>query len=131
MLLFLEQVGNISNRFSDQFVLGWGAVSILKHIDTKNYEVVCISPRNYFLMTPLLPAVSVGTIETRTVIESIRSLIGPRIQYIEAHCVNVDVKGKVITCNSTEENPISATDQSKSVKDQGGTSSRVIKDSSM
>lgn len=78
-------------------------------------------------MTPLLPAVSVGTIETRTVIESIRSLIGPRIQYIEAHCVNVDVKGKVITCNSTEENVISATDQSKSVI----ASSRVIKDSSM
>lgn len=115
------------NGLSDQFVLGWGAVSILKHIDTKNYEVVCISPRNYFLMTPLLPAVSVGTIETRTVIESIRSLIGPRVQYMEAHCVNVDVKGKVITCNSTEENPLSSTDQSKSVS----ASSRVIKDSSM
>lgn len=104
------------------FCLGWSAVSLLKHIDTQKYEVVCISPRNYFLMTPLLPAVSVGTIETRTVIESIRSLIGPRIQYLEAHCVDVDVKSKMITCHSTEEKPKSATDSE-------GASSRVVKDS--
>jgi hypothetical protein len=112
---------------------GWGAVSLLRHIDTQKYEVVCVSPRNYFLMTPLLPAVSVGTIETRTVIEPIRSLIGPRIQYVEAHCVNVDLKAKVITCNSTEEKPIPPNDDVKPVlapsKAQTGASSRVIKDS--
>ncbi|CAF5227186.1 unnamed protein product, partial [Rotaria magnacalcarata] len=59
------------------FTTGWGAVPLLKHIDTEKYEAVCVSPRNYFLMTPLLPPVSVGTVETRTVIESIRSLIEP------------------------------------------------------
>ncbi len=84
-------------------------------------------------MTPLLPAVSVGTVETRTVIESIRSLIGPRIQYVEAHCVNVDLKAKVITCNSTEGKLIPPNDNAISVqapsKDQSGSSSRVVKDS--
>jgi hypothetical protein len=29
------------------------------------YEVVVVSPRNYFLYTPLLPAVAVGTMEER------------------------------------------------------------------
>lgn len=94
--------------------VGWGAISLLKHINTQKYEVICISPRNYFLMTPLLPSVSVGTVETRTVIESIRSLIGPRIKFIEARCVNIDLQSKVITCN---------------IKDGNCASSRVVKDS--
>ncbi|CAF3357422.1 unnamed protein product [Rotaria socialis] len=112
---------------------GWGAVPLLKHIDTEKYEVVCVSPRNYFLMTPLLPSVSVGTVETRTVIESIRSLIGPRIKYVEAHCVSVDPKAKVISCNTDGEQPISRGDDVKTIlipsRRAGGSSSRIIKDS--
>ncbi|CAF1240962.1 unnamed protein product [Rotaria sp. Silwood1] len=112
---------------------GWGAVPFLKHIDSHKYEVVCVSPRNYFLMTPLLPSVSVGTVETRTVIESVRSLIGPRIKYIEAHCVNIDPKMKTITCNSQDSSPVSRGDDIKAIfvpsKREGGASSRIIKDS--
>jgi hypothetical protein len=33
---------------------GWGAVSFLKSIDTNLYDVTVISPRNYFLFTPML-----------------------------------------------------------------------------
>ncbi|CAF3924855.1 unnamed protein product [Rotaria magnacalcarata] len=112
---------------------GWGAVPLLKHIDTEKYEVVCVSPRNYFLMTPLLPPVSVGTVETRTVIESIRSLIGPRVKYVEAHCVSVDPKAKVISCNTDGEQPVSRGDDVKTIlipsRRAGGSSSRIIKDS--
>ncbi len=116
------------------FRVGWGAVPLLKHLDTNKYEVVCVSPRNYFLMTPLLPSVSVGTVETRTVIESIRSLVGPKVKYIEAHCVDVDPKNKTITCNSDGSTIISRGDNVKPVtvpsKREGGASSRIIKDSS-
>ncbi|CAF0888279.1 unnamed protein product [Adineta ricciae] len=112
---------------------GWGAVPLLKHIDTSKYEVICVSPRNYFLMTPLLPSVSVGTVETRTVIESVRSLIGPRVKYIEAHCVNIDPKAKVITCNTDGDSNVSRGDDVKAIlpisKREGGASSRIIKDS--
>lgn len=112
---------------------GWGAVPLLKHIDTNKYEVVCVSPRNYFLMTPLLPSVSVGTVETRTVIESIRSLIGPKVKYVEAHCVDVDPKAKTITCNSDGTSPVSRGDDIKTIlapaKRENGASSRSIKDS--
>jgi NADH dehydrogenase FAD-containing subunit len=106
---------------------------LLKHIDTHKYEVVCVSPRNYFLMTPLLPSVSVGTVETRTVIESIRSLVGARVKYIEAHCIDVDPKTKTITCNSDGSNTVSRGDDIKTLlkpsKREGGASSRIIKDS--
>ncbi|UJR09090.1 hypothetical protein I4U23_013337 [Adineta vaga] len=112
---------------------GWGAVPLLKHLDNQKYEVVCVSPRNYFLMTPLLPSVSVGTVETRTVIESIRSLVGPRVKYVEAHCVDIDPKTKTITCNSDGSNLVARGDDVKTVikpsKREGGASSRIIKDS--
>jgi NADH dehydrogenase FAD-containing subunit len=42
---------------------GWGAVSMLKSLPkdiANNYEIVVVSPRNYFLYTPLLPAVATG-----------------------------------------------------------------------
>ncbi|CAF0829496.1 unnamed protein product [Rotaria sordida] len=112
---------------------GWSAVPLLKHIDTQKYEVVCVSPRNYFLMTPLLPSVSVGTVETRTVIESIRSLIGPRVKFIESHCINVDPKAKIITCISDGEQTVARGDNVKAVIAPSGrtdgASSRIIKDS--
>ena len=44
---------------------GWGAVSLCRNIDKSKFEVTCVSPRNYFLMTPLLASVAVGTIENR------------------------------------------------------------------
>lgn len=48
---------------------GWGATSLLKSIDTKEFNVVVISPRNYFLFTPLLPSAAVGTISPRSIIQ--------------------------------------------------------------
>jgi hypothetical protein len=84
-------------------------------------------------MTPLLPSVSVGTVETRTVIESIRSLIGPKVKYVEAHCVDVDPKAKTITCNSDGSNTVARGNDIKTIlepsKRTGGASSRKIKDS--
>jgi NADH dehydrogenase FAD-containing subunit len=84
-------------------------------------------------MTPLLPSVSVGTVESRTVIESIRSLVGPKVKYIEAHCVDVDPKAKTITCNSDGSNAVARGDNIKTIippsKREGGASSRMIKDS--
>ena len=87
-------------------------------------------------MTPLLPSVSVGTVETRTVIESIRSLVGPRVKYVEAHCVDVDPKTKTITCNGDGAKSISQSaggDPKTALiptRREGGASSRMIKDSS-
>ncbi len=35
---------------------GWAATSILKDLDTTHFNVTFVSPRNYFLFTPLLPS---------------------------------------------------------------------------
>jgi hypothetical protein len=52
---------------------GWSSVAFLSDIDTNKYNVYIVSPRNYFLFTPLLPGTTTGTIESRTITEPIRS----------------------------------------------------------
>ena len=49
------------------------------------FEVILVSPRNYFLYTPLLPGVATGAIETRSIVESIRRPIAEKgFKYYEA-----------------------------------------------
>lgn len=36
------------------------------------YEVVIVSPRNFFLFTPMLSGSAVGTVEYRSILEPIR-----------------------------------------------------------
>jgi len=75
---------------------GWGAVSLLAQLDPFKYDVVCISPRNHFVMTPLLPSVTVGTIESRTIVESIRAIC-PHVSFVEAECTSFDKDNKLLT----------------------------------
>ena len=53
---------------------GWGACSFLRKLDTDKFNVTVVSPRNYFLYTPLLAGTCVGTVEPRSIVEPIRSL---------------------------------------------------------
>lgn len=54
---------------------GWGGIGFLKELDTSLYDVYVISPRNYFVFTPLLPSVTAGTVESRSIVEPIRRLL--------------------------------------------------------
>lgn len=51
---------------------GFGAFSIVKASAKLNADITVISPRNHFLFTPLLASTTVGTLEFRSVIESVR-----------------------------------------------------------
>jgi NADH:ubiquinone reductase (non-electrogenic) len=78
---------------------GFASFSLLKEIDTDLFAVTAISPRNYFLFTPLLPGTTVGTIEFRSIIEPIRKAC-PDIHYYQAACTGVDPTGRTITCEA-------------------------------
>jgi len=54
---------------------GWSGTSFLKNLDSTLYDVQVVSPRNYFAFTPLLPSVTCGTIEARSIVEPIRKII--------------------------------------------------------
>jgi hypothetical protein len=78
---------------------GWGGHAFLKTIDASKYEVVTISPRNYFMFTPMLAASAVGTVEFRSICEPIRN-VNPLADYLEATATAVDHLNKKVTCES-------------------------------
>lgn len=78
---------------------GWGSVSLLKKLDTENYNVVIVSPRNYFLFTPLLPSCTTGTIEHRSIMEPIRNFLRHKkasVKYYEADAKKIDYEKKIV-----------------------------------
>ncbi|KAI4302921.1 hypothetical protein MLD38_038612 [Melastoma candidum] len=48
---------------------GWAGTSFLKDLDISTYDVQVVSPRNYFVFTPLLPSVTSGTVEARSIVD--------------------------------------------------------------
>lgn len=53
---------------------GWGSAAVLQGIDNSRYDVTVISPRNYFLFTPMLAGASVGTVNVRSITQPIRDV---------------------------------------------------------
>lgn len=65
---------------------GWGARYFLDAIDRDLYEVRIVSPRNFFLFTPLLPSTSTGTLSTASICSPIRELISYKADAIWWRC---------------------------------------------
>lgn len=81
---------------------GWAAVNFIRNLKPELFELSIISPANYFLFTPLLPSVTVGTVEIRSVVEPIRNLIHKKhkntVSFYEGECIDVDVENQIIRC---------------------------------
>lgn len=84
---------------------GWGCVSILNQLDDNDYDVTVISPTNYFLFTPMLPCAAVGTLDIRTLMESIRSLINKvNGHYLQATAEKVEFAERLIKVKDIKSN---------------------------
>ncbi|GAB2234942.1 hypothetical protein Drorol1_Dr00004215 [Drosera rotundifolia] len=87
---------------------GWAGSRLLKDIDTKSYDVVCVSPRNHMVFTPLLASTCVGTLEFRSVAEPI-GRIQPSISrepgsfFFLADCKGVDTEKHEVHCETITE----------------------------
>lgn len=51
---------------------GFGGYSLLTDLSRELWDVTLLSPRNYFLFTPLLPSAVTGTVEFRSILEPTR-----------------------------------------------------------
>lgn len=77
----------------------------MKEIDTKIYDVVCVSPRNHMVFTPLLASTCVGTLEFRSVAEPI-GRIQPAISrepgsyFFLANCTALDTQKHEVHCET-------------------------------
>ncbi|KAL6529575.1 External alternative NAD(P)H-ubiquinone oxidoreductase B4, mitochondrial [Orobanche gracilis] len=86
---------------------GWAGTSFLKSLKDPSYDVKIVSPRNYFAFTPLLPSVTNGTVEARSIVEPIRRIVGKKkfdVQFREAECYKIDTENKKVYCRSTQQN---------------------------
>ncbi|XP_043725025.1 internal alternative NAD(P)H-ubiquinone oxidoreductase A2, mitochondrial-like [Telopea speciosissima] len=91
---------------------GWAGCRLMKDIDTRIYDVVCVSPRNHMVFTPLLASTCVGTLEFRSVAEPI-GRIQPAISrepgsfFFLANCKGLDTDNHVVHCETVmEENTL-------------------------
>jgi NADH dehydrogenase FAD-containing subunit len=99
------------NTFSRLVVLGsgWGGFELVRKMtEARMLDVTMVSPRNYFVFTPLLASTCVGTLEFRSVTEPIRKTL-QRNQYIQASCESVDLSTKLLNCRPAFEETADAT----------------------
>lgn len=81
---------------------GWAGFKLVKGLDRAKYDVICVSPRNYFIFTPLLPSSTVGTVEYNCITESLRAH-APDTTYYQARALKLDAKNKTLVCKTSVE----------------------------
>lgn len=84
---------------------GWAGTSFLKTLNNPSYDVQVISPRNYFAFTPLLPSVTCGTVEARSIVEPVRNIVRKKnvdICFWEAECFKIDAENKKVYGRSSQ-----------------------------
>ncbi|KAM3384912.1 hypothetical protein ACQJBY_009098 [Aegilops geniculata] len=82
---------------------GWAACRFLKDVDTSVYDVVCVSPRNHMVFTPLLASTCVGTLEFRSVVEPVSRIqpalaTRPGSYFFLANCTGIDTRKHEVYC---------------------------------
>ncbi|KAF6802185.1 pyridine nucleotide-disulfide [Colletotrichum sojae] len=91
---------------------GWAGYAFARELDPKKYERILISPRSYFVFTPLLASTSVGTLEFRSTLEPVRRL--GLDAFHQAWADDVDFSRKLVRIEKvTSEDPTSHTLPSK------------------
>ena len=78
---------------------GFGGFSLLSRLRRKHWDATLLTPRNYFLFTPLLPSASSGSVEFRSILEPARRrLRGVRV--IEGFAESVDWGARQAHCRA-------------------------------
>lgn len=84
---------------------GWATATFLKTLRAQqkddDWTVTVVSPRNYFLYTPLLPSTITGLVEERSIVEPMRSLVKDKGTFVEAAVLDVDPDRKELLCEKT------------------------------
>ncbi|XVE59430.1 hypothetical protein DITRI_Ditri05aG0046000 [Diplodiscus trichospermus] len=84
---------------------GWAGCRLMKGLDPKLYDIVCVSPRNHMVFTPLLASTCVGTLEFRSVAEPIARIqpsisSAPGSYFFLANSTAVDTEKHEVHCET-------------------------------
>ncbi|KAK4456141.1 pyridine nucleotide-disulfide oxidoreductase-domain-containing protein [Podospora aff. communis PSN243] len=73
---------------------GWAGYAFANTLDPAKYERIVVSPRSYFVFTPLLASTAVGTLEFRSVLEPVRRL--PGVKFYQGWADDIDFARKTV-----------------------------------
>lgn len=90
---------------------GWAATELLCNLSKKTvatYDINVLSQTNHFVNTPLLPSITVGTVDPRSIVHPIREVLAKHRRKVEnayltfnrANVVEVDPDRKRVRCIS-------------------------------
>ena len=85
---------------------GWGSFAAMTRLSPSHFDVICVSPRNHMLFTPLLASSAVGTLDFRSITEPIEETL-PSVVHLRAHAISMDATTNTIICEVEEDNPLS------------------------
>ncbi len=94
----------MSSSRTDYQLSGWAGFTVARDLDPRQYQVVVVSPRSYFVFTPLLASTSVGTLEFRTALEPVRSRRRP-LDFLQGWADGVDFAKRTLSVEEAVDDP--------------------------
>ncbi|PWY88644.1 pyridine nucleotide-disulfide oxidoreductase [Aspergillus sclerotioniger CBS 115572] len=79
---------------------GWGGYNLSRQLSPDKYNPIIISPRSYFVFTPLLTDAAGGSLDFSHIVEPIRDR-SSKVDFIQAAARSVNFAEKTITCEAT------------------------------
>lgn len=83
---------------------GWAGYTLARALDKRKFQVVVVSPRDYFAFTPLLASTSTGTLEFRTAIEPTRRIL-EQGSFLQGWADDVDLEAQTLTIEEAVDDP--------------------------
>ncbi|KAL2820161.1 pyridine nucleotide-disulfide oxidoreductase-domain-containing protein [Aspergillus cavernicola] len=79
---------------------GWGGYTLSRKLSPKRFAPLVISPRSYFVFTPLLTSTAGGDLDFSHIVEPVRD---PKIKvdFVQAAAYAVDLNRKTVLCEPT------------------------------
>ncbi|KAE8144481.1 pyridine nucleotide-disulfide oxidoreductase-domain-containing protein [Aspergillus avenaceus] len=79
---------------------GWGGYTLSRKLSPNSFSPLVISPRSYFVFTPLLTDTAGGSLDFSNIVEPVRDP-NAKVDFIQAAARAVNLEKKTILCEST------------------------------
>lgn len=79
---------------------GWGGYKLSRALSPTTFSPLIVSPRSYFVFTPLLTDAASGSLDFSNIVEPVRDP-SARVDFIQAAARAIDFRQKTVLCEAT------------------------------
>ncbi|KAM5453462.1 hypothetical protein MaudCBS49596_002664 [Microsporum audouinii] len=79
---------------------GWGGYTLSRKLSATKFSRTVISPRSYFVFTPLLTDAAIGSLDFSEIVEPVRDRYS-KVHFVQAAARAVDLNKKTVTCEAS------------------------------